>query len=602
MDPGAGLEQFVDEMTLGERLSTLHDVALMIDDGESVEEILALVRAEARWLMGFHACFIALVNRARTHYVVRSLSTVADAADLEQKHFNIEEGIPGMVIKGRMPFRSGVQGERVSSPALEGRLEDLGIRSLLAVPMQSGSETIGCLAFGSAGRAGYTEEDLAIARLFAHHCAVALKNSTIFEDAGKRISQIELINEVSHRLRSMLNPEELLRVAAEAIRKAFNYFDVTVFLLDEDRTHLVLEAHSGSYGDFLPHGYRQDMEAGIVGWVASRDEKVLCNDVAQDPRYMAHAYHDTKSELAIPIRVEGMVVGVLNVEDRKLHAFDETDGVVLETLCEQLGGALKNARLYEEVQRTNLKLIELDKMKSEFLGIVSHDFRSPLSSIILAGKALLKNEDVQKVKRFKDYLQIIVDQANKLNQLAEDTLSITKIESGRLSYNFKVVNVERLIQDAISMVRISSRHTISLEVEPNVLFIKADQAKLRQVVQNLIGNAVKYSPRGGSITVSAREHETDQMLFRVSDEGIGIPAEKLDSLFRKFSRVDTGEGSQIKGAGLGLWICKEVVEAHGGTIWVESESGKGTTILFTIKKAPSPGQDFQPAGSGKGGA
>jgi signal transduction histidine kinase len=290
------------------------------------------------------------------------------------------------------------------------------------------------------------------------------------------------------------------------------------------------------------------------------------------------------------------------VEDRKLHAFDETDGVVLETLCEQLGGALKNARLYEEVQRTNLKLIELDKMKSEFLGIVSHDFRSPLSSIILAGKALLKNEDVQKVKRFKDYLQIIVDQANKLNQLAEDTLSITKIESGRLSYNFKVVNVERLIQDAISMVRISSRHTISLEVEPNVLFIKADQAKLRQVVQNLIGNAVKYSPRGGSITVSAREHETDQMLFRVSDEGIGIPAEKLDSLFRKFSRVDTGEGSQIKGAGLGLWICKEVVEAHGGTIWVESESGKGTTILFTIKKAPSPGQDFQPAGSGKGGA
>jgi signal transduction histidine kinase len=585
-DPGPGLEQFVDELTLAERLSTLHDVALMIDEGESVEEILSLVRAEARWLMGFHSCFIALLNRARTHYVVRSLSTVADAADLNHKHFSIEEGIPGMVMKSRMPFRSGVQTVRAFSPALEGRLEDLGIQSILAVPMQTGSETIGCIAFGSADQAGYTEEDLAIARVFAHHCAVSLKNSTIFEDAGKRISQIELINEITHRLRSMLDREELLRVAAEAIQKTFNYCDVAIFLLDEERRHLVLEAHSGSHGDVLPPGYLQDLEAGIAGWVVSHDEKVLCNDVSQDPRYISPASPETKSELAIPIRVEGLVAGVLNVEDRKLHAFDETDAVVLETLCEQLGSALKNARLYEDVQRTNVKLVDLDKMKSEFLGIVSHDFRSPLSSIILAGKALLKHEDVQKVKRFKDYLQIIVDQANKLNQLAEDTLSITKIESGKLSYEFKVVNVERLIQDAISMIRISSRHTISFEVEPNVLFIKADQAKLRQVVQNLIGNAVKYSPRGGAISVSAREHETDQMLLRVSDEGIGIPAEKLDSLFRKFSRVDTGEGSQIKGAGLGLWICKEVVEAHGGTIWVESEVGKGTSILFTIKKAP----------------
>ena len=371
--------------------------------------------------------------------------------------------------------------------------------------MQTGSETIGCMAFGSVESDGHTEEDLAVARMFAHHCAMALKNSSIFEDAGKRISQIELINDVSHRLSSMLNLEELLRAAAEAIQKSFNYFDVTVFLLDPARTELVLEAHSRNYVDFLPHGYRQKVSEGIVGWVASNGEKILCNDVSQDPRYIAYAYHDSKSELALPIRVEGEVAGVLNVEDRKRHAFDETDGMVLETLCEQLGSAMKNARLYEEIQHANIKLVELDKMKSEFLGIVSHDFRSPLSSIILAGKALLKNEDVQKVKRFKEYLQIIVDQANRLNQLAEDTLSITKIESGKLSYHFKIVNLERLIQDAISMVRISSRHTISYEVDPNIVFIKADHAKLRQVVQNLISNAIKYSPRGGAISISARE-------------------------------------------------------------------------------------------------
>ncbi len=582
--PAGGTEQFAEGAPLRERLSTLNDIMLLIDDAEGKEEILAIVRSEAPWVMKFQAGFVALLNRARTHYEIRSLSPVADSADLDHQHFSIEEGIPGVVMKSRIPAVTSLTSGPEYAPALEGRLQDLGIRSILAVPMLTGSDTIGCLVFGSADSAARSEEDLAVARIFAHHCAVALKNSTIFEDAGKRITQIELINDVSHQLSSMLNLGELLRVAAEAIQKAFEYFDVTVFLMDEQRTALALEAHSGSYGDFLPHGYTQKVGEGIVGWVAANGEKILCNDVSRDPRYITYSYHDTRSELALPIRVDGQVAAVLNVEDRKLYAFDDTDAVVLETLCEQLGSAMKNALLYEEVQHANIKLVELDRLKSEFLGIVSHDFRSPLSSIILAGKALLKHEDVQRVKRFKEYLQIIVDQANRLNQLAEDTLSITKIESGKLSYYFKIVNVERMVHDAISMVRISSRHNVSQSVDQNVRFIKADQAKLRQVVQNLISNAVKYSPRGGAVSVTACEHGPSEVLISVTDEGIGIAAEKMDTLFGKFTRVETGEGSAIKGAGLGLWICKAVVEAHGGSIWIESEPGKGTSVKFTVKK------------------
>src|ERR1041384_6932815 len=387
----AAREQFTEGAPLRERLSTLNDIMLLIDDAEGKEEILSIIRSEAPWVMKFQACFVALLNRSRTHYEVRSLSPVADSSDIDHQHFSIEEGIPGVVMRSRIPVVTTLTSGPEYAPALEGRLQDLGMASLLAVPMLTGNDTTGCMVFGG----------------------------------------------------------------AEASQKAFAYFDVTVFLLDEQRKSLILEAHSGSYGDFLPHGYTQNVGEGIVGWVAANGEKILCNDVTRDPRYITYSYHDTRSELALPIRVDGQVAAVLNVEDRKLYAFDDTDAVVLETLCEQLGSAMKNAFLYEEVQHANVKLVEPDRMKSEFLGIVSHDFRSPLSSIILAGKALLKHEDVQRVKRFKDYLQIIVDQANRLNQLAEDTLSITKIESGKLSYYFKIVNVERLIQDAVSMVRIS---------------------------------------------------------------------------------------------------------------------------------------------------
>lgn len=405
-------------------------------------------------------------------------------------------------------------------------------------------------------------------------------------DAGKRLAQIKLISEVTNRMTADMDIQDLLNVAAVSIQKTFNYFDVTVFIVTPDGAMLDLAAHSGNFTDFLPHGYQQEISKGFVGWVAQNDEVILCNDVRSDDKYLAYEYHNTRSEIALPIRIDERVIGVLNVEDTRLNAFDETDALVLSTLSDQLGIAIKNARLYEEVRRANMKLIEVDTMKSEFLGIVSHDFRSPLSSIMLAARSLLKNEAIQSLPRAREYMQLIVDQAVRLNQLAEDTLSITKIESGQLTYYFKIVNIERLIQDAASMVRFSKRHEFEYSVDPEALFIKGDQTKLRQVIQNLVSNAVKYSPRGGRVRVAASNHSEEEILIAVSDQGMGVPAGKLDKLFKKFSRVDSADTKAIKGAGLGLWICREVVTSHGGKIWMESEPGKGSTVKFVLRKSP----------------
>ncbi len=568
-----------------QRMSMLNEIALKIDAAKTREEILTIIRLEAQWLLSYKVCFLSLVNRANSHYVVSTLSPVADAADLNHKHFAIEEGMPGWVIKNQAAIISEIQSGPVFTHTIEGKLQDMGIQSLLIVPLRTANMVIGSLTFGATKGGTFYEEDQAVAQQFAIYLASAIKNTSIVEDASKRIAQIEMINTVSNQLTAMLHLDELLSVAASTIQKTFNYFDVTVFLLSEDKCELILEAHSGNFIDFLPLGYRQKVDVGLMGWVAQHGKKILCNDVSLDPRYVVYEYHNTKSELAIPIKIENEIVGVMNVEDTKLHAFDEMDAVVLETLSDQLGIAIKNAKLYDEIRRANMKLTELDKMKSEFLGIVSHDFRSPLSSIMLAGRALLKQEAIKDMPRMKEYLQLIVNQANRLNQLAEDTLSITKLESGRLSYFFKIVNIERLIQDAVTLVRFSIRHQFIYTIGPNITFIKGDQSKLRQVLQNLVGNAVKYSPRGGKITINVDDYSDDQIIISVSDEGIGIPPEQVDKLFQKFSRVETGEGREIRGAGLGLWICREVVEAHGGKIWIESELGKGTKFKLTLNKA-----------------
>ena len=402
----------------------------------------------------------------------------------------------------------------------------------------------------------------------------------------KRLAQIRLISDVTSRMTADLDLQELLNTAASSIQKTFSYFDVTVFLLTEGGETLDLSAHAGNFTDFLPHGYQQPVGKGIVGKVARTGEMFLTGDVSGTADYLAFSYHDTRSEIAIPIKIDGQVIGVLNVEDRALNAFDETDALVLSTLSDQLGIAIKNARLYEELRQANMKLIELDTMKSEFLGIVSHDFRSPLSSIMLAARSLLKNEAVREIPRAKEYMQLIVDQAVRLNQLAEDTLSITKIESGQLTYYFKIVNLERLIEDAASMVRFSKRHDFEYNVEQEALFVKGDQTKLRQVIQNLVSNAVKYSPQGGKVAVAVASHSPEEVIVSVSDQGMGVPREKLGKLFQKFSRVDSKESKEIKGAGLGLWICREVVNAHGGKIWMESEPGKGSTVRFILKRTP----------------
>ena len=567
------------------RIYMLHEIVLRFDYAANREQVLSIVRQKARLVLAFDLCLVGLLNRPRTHFAIHTLSPVADAADLDRKHFVAEQGLFGYVIRNQMPIIEEIEeGAQSTDDAVE-KMQKVGMKTLLIVPMSSGGDTVGFLVFGSAKPDAFSDEDVGIAQLLALYVATSLKNMTLMDDTQKRLTQIELINAITRQVTSKLNLQELLAIAAESIQKNFNYYDVTIFLPSEDKTELVLEAHSGNFVDFVPRRYRQPLSQGVVGWVASQGEKMLVNDTSQEPRCQDTGFHNSRSELTVPIKIDNEVLGVLNIEDTKLYAFDETDAVVLETLCRQLGNAMKNAKLYDEVTKVNVKLTEIDKMKSEFLGIVAHDFRTPLSNIMLSGRFLLKQEEVQASPRVKEQLLLIVDQASRLNKLAEDTLSIARIESGRISYYFKIVNMERLVQDALSLIRHSPRHHLEYKVDFNATYIKGDQSKLRQVVQNLVNNAVRYSPNGGAVTINVQDISEEEVLVSVQDEGIGILPEEKDKLFRKFSRVDIGEAGKIRGSGLGLWICKEIVQAHGGKIWFESEVGKGTTFKFTLKKS-----------------
>ncbi|RME46419.1 MAG: hypothetical protein D6791_08350 [Chloroflexi bacterium] len=248
------------------------------------------------------------------------------------------------------------------------------------------------------------------------------------------------------------------------------------------------------------------------------------------------------------------------------------------------------ARAYEELQRrnealqaANEELKELDQLKSEFVSMVSHELRAPLTNINGSIELMLADGDMDPESQ-RTMLRIIGEQSARLTRLVQGILNVSRIEARKLEIHPQAVDVRPLMEKAIeNLARRENIHEFELPEGPLPL-VWADPDRLEEILANLIDNAVKYSPEGGTIKLSARESD-GRLIISVTDPGVGIPAKELDKIFEKFHRVDRGDARTTYGHGLGLYISKRFIEAHGGDIWVESKLGKGSTFSFTLPLA-----------------
>ncbi len=223
---------------------------------------------------------------------------------------------------------------------------------------------------------------------------------------------------------------------------------------------------------------------------------------------------------------------------------------------------------------------EIERLKDELVSTVSHELRTPLTSLRGFTELMLTRDfPVDQQHRF---LTIMNDEATRLTDLINDFLDLQRIESGRETYFFAHVALLPLLQEAIApFVNGTEKHTLHLDVPDSLPPVRVDSGRIRQVLTNLLSNAIKFSPDGGTIIVSAR-NTRESVVVRVTDDGIGIPAEAIPQLFDKFFRVDNTETRKISGTGLGLALVKQIIEAHGGQVRVESASGKGSTFSFSL--------------------
>ena len=251
-------------------------------------------------------------------------------------------------------------------------------------------------------------------------------------------------------------------------------------------------------------------------------------------------------------------------------------------------------------------LEEVERLRNEFLAMVSHELRTPLTTIKGCTSVVLGSSDPMDTSEVIQYFRMIDEQCDRLRGLVNNLLDMTRIEAGALSVTPKPTDVGTLVEEAkTAFLRRGARNTVEIDLDPNLPRISADKRRVTQVMDNLLSNASKYSPEGSTIRVTG-SRDGFYAAVAVTDEGRGIPSDQLARLFKKFSRIDDGErGREIAGEGLGLSICKGIVEAHGGRIWAESDGeDQGTRITFTIPEVSDTSQqssskDFAAATAGQ---
>jgi signal transduction histidine kinase/DNA-binding response OmpR family regulator len=371
----------------------------------------------------------------------------------------------------------------------------------------------------------------------------------------------------------------LARQSAEALRAQKG----VVLVFDPDRRQMVAQ-HDGfgfTREQIARTRYNVDGEARSR-WNFRKNGPLMSNKAQADSRLLPEitAELSLQSVLVAPMNRGPQVHGLLLVADRvNAGAFNEEDLNLLLAVAGQATSAVENLRLHEELKRANTLLQEYDRVKSEFVAIVAHDFRKPLMAIRGFAELVLEEPDIP-VEARQEFMRTVISETEQLALLANDTLLITQIETGQFDFSWSEVDLGPFILDTVPMGL--SEHSVLLDIPPQFPRIVADADRLRQVITNLTMNAIKYSPGGGSITVRCRERGPQHVVIEVMDHGIGIPQEQIGALFQKFQRVRTDEHMKISGTGLGLYICRLIVEGHGGQIWVESEFGKGSSFGLVL--------------------
>ena len=417
----------------------------------------------------------------------------------------------------------------------------------------------------------------------------------------RRNDYLAASSEIGRLVTSTLDLNTIFTRTVNLISERFGFYFASIFISEETGFHAVLREATGEAGEAMKaQGFSIVVgSASIVGMVADSGNAMVVNDVAQESLYLPNPLLlDTNSEAAIPLRIGQRIVGVIDIQSMQTSAFSEDDISVLQSLADQVAVAIDNARSYELSQQLIKDLREIDQLKSQFLANMSHELRTPLNSIIGFSRVILKGIDGPVTDLQQQDLTAIYNSGQHLLGLINDILDLARIEAGKMELNSEEVQLAEMTTSVLStakgLVKEKPIHLLQL-IPSDMPAVRGDTMRVRQVLLNLISNASKFTDEG-SITVQALTQKGPsgrmEALINVVDTGPGISLEDQEKLFKAFSQVDGSATRKSGGSGLGLSICANLVQLHGGRIGVTSEVGKGSTFWFTLPLFNQPHEEI----------
>ena len=412
------------------------------------------------------------------------------------------------------------------------------------------------------------------------------------EQMQQQAERAQILADAGAFFASNIDPAWVTQAIAERVAEVLGDWSAVILRSNEKDLNVAAIYHRdmASLGLAWSYIYRQPLSVGegLIGQVVATGYPSLTTNVRGGSDVTnPGTYHPSPVNLAslliLPLRTRREMIGALVIAANDPDRSMTDDKLPLaELLAERASLAIENAKLYTEQVEARRKVEDLSRLKDEFLSIASHELRTPVTSIkgyTQLAKMLIKEGDLT---TSEEYLDIALDQIDRMSRLILELLDVSRIETGRLEIRREPIAWSHFVRDVVHRhhTAVSDRR-FHVSVPDDAKIVTGDRDRLEQVLGNLLENAVKYSPDGSDVTVTV-DDRGDSFVTAVCDRGIGIPADELGQVFERFHRGRQVSSTNYGGLGLGLYITKQIVERHGGTIWVESREGQGTTFFFSL--------------------
>ncbi len=568
-----------------EELSTFHKIVLQLNTPLKLNTVLDAITESALKLVDASNLHIYLYNQVTGEFSFGS-ALWRDGRHTPAVTSVREDGMTATVVKQGKPI---IINDAKHHPLFQSEeTKNWGIEAIAGFPLKRGDTVIGAFTITYLHPHRFTEDEVLLLNLLADQASVAVRNARLFSESQRRLRDMSALVDMAQKVTGKLKIDSVLQTAVKILQVLLNARASTITMLSEDRSELVVAAAVGVNEEYTQA--RMKLDESISGGVVNTGDLIHIRDTYSEPDFLFFS-EIVRSLLVVPLIVRGQTIGTLAIDSDRANAFSDLDIQLMMIAAAQVSIAISNAGLFEEVEARASELTvayeelkESDRLKDELVQNVSHELRTPLTFVKGYVDLLMDGEMGLVSSEQQEALHIVATKTDEITRIIDDIITLQRIDSGNLQLD--VSAMAALIQTAVSGHRIVAEKkglTIVAELPPTPGFVLMDKGRINQVIDNLIANAMKFSPNGGVISVSMEDLH-DEIRVIISDQGVGMPKDKQNRIFDRFYQIDGSSRRRFGGTGIGLAIVKRIIDAHHGKIWVESELELGSSFYFTLPK------------------